>query len=955
MRPGLAPPRPAVTVLLAVMLTALPVRLAKAQADPSGHWRTWHTPHFRVHARVQDRLVARRAALQAERAYALLAQELVPPRGTIDLVLHDNADFSNGFTSVFPSPRIDVYLTPPAGDPQLARYDDWLRLVITHELTHAFHLDRTRGVWRLAQDVMGRAPGSFPNEWQPSWVKEGLAEYYESRLTTSGRLRGGMQDELLAAAARGGQWPRPGDATLLSPRWPAGYLPYAWGDRFFATEEAAAGDSVVPRFVEAGAAQLWPFATSRALRHAGGMGVERVWSAMRAHWDSLAHAGAAGSVVVRGLRAAPRPHLSPDGARLAYVEVTGRTDAHVVVRDLASGRAMASHRVTGQVHLAWLGDTVLVSQLEFTSPVTLREALYRWVPGRSWGRVPGSRRLARPFTGPDGAVMAVDVAAASDAVVRLGGGKRVALPLPDGDAWSYLATSPDGRWLAGARHRDGQWDIVAWPTGRPQDAIAVTSDQALDDDPTWSPTGDRVLFASERGGLSQILAYSINDRTLRRLTDAPAGARQPALARDGTLYYATFLWDGWAIARARPLALEPVAPPARAVLGRDTILTTTMRETSYRPWPSLLPHYWLPTWHRLAGGDWFVGARTTGVDAIGRTAYLAQVAVSPQRGRIEYQLDVTHQRWRATSLSASVTQTWDAFAALSTLSNGDTVTIGFGKRDLLAGLGVQRDWRRWRALVSARVEGLYEHTAYTIDSSRIAGVQLTKDHYDFVGAAATLSAQALSYPALAISPENGIAAGARYQHDWETTGPGWWNEWRGVAAAYLALPLPGFAHWVLAARAAAGVRDGPSADPYDLGGASGDPYEIVPGYVVGPGRRTFPLRGYPVTSVGYTRAAVGALELRVPVALVARGVGKLPLGLDRISLTGFAEAGGGWRAGDSPDAFALRDAGGELVVDGGVPQDAPIRVRVGVAVPLVAGLGVAAGAARGYAAFGTAF
>ena len=42
-------------------------------------------------------------------------------------------------------------------------------------------------------------------------------------------------------------------------------------------------------------------------------------------------------------------------------------------------------------------------------------------------------------------------------------------------------------------------------------------------------------------------------------------------------------------------------------------------------------------------------------------------------------------------------------------------------------------------------------------------------------------------------------------------------------------------------------------------------------------------------------------------------------------------------------------------MDAGVPQDAPIRIRTGVAVPLVAGLGVAAGTARAYVAFGTAF
>jgi len=182
-------------------LTLLAVSPLAAQTDPSGSWRTWHTTHFRVHAQARNASLAQKAAVEAERAYALLARELTPPRGTIDLALHDNVDFSNGFTTVFPSSRIAIFLTPPAGDPILGPYDDWLRMVITHELTHVFHLDRTRGLWRVVQRVLGRAPGSFPNSYQPSWVSEGLATYYETRLTTSGRLRAGLHDQLLASAA----------------------------------------------------------------------------------------------------------------------------------------------------------------------------------------------------------------------------------------------------------------------------------------------------------------------------------------------------------------------------------------------------------------------------------------------------------------------------------------------------------------------------------------------------------------------------------------------------------------------------------------------------------------------------------------------------------------------------------------------------------------------------------
>ena len=77
---------------------------AAAQIDPSGAWRTLHTPHFRIHFRPDYRDVAQRAAREAERAYGLLAAELHPPRGVVDLTLGDDIDASNGFAAE--SPRI---------------------------------------------------------------------------------------------------------------------------------------------------------------------------------------------------------------------------------------------------------------------------------------------------------------------------------------------------------------------------------------------------------------------------------------------------------------------------------------------------------------------------------------------------------------------------------------------------------------------------------------------------------------------------------------------------------------------------------------------------------------------------------------------------------------------------------------------------------------------------------
>ncbi|UCD24672.1 MAG: PD40 domain-containing protein, partial [Gemmatimonadota bacterium] len=607
----------------------------EGQVDPSGDWQTWHTEHFRVHAKAEYESFAFKGAREAERAYRLLATELRPPRGTIDMVLGDNVDFSNGYATVMPSNRMVIYLTPPSTAISTGNYDIWLRLVIVHELVHLFHLDRADGMWNVLQKVFGRAPGLFPNTYQPMWVTEGLATYYESKFSAAGRERGYYFEQLLVGAARDDEWPNPGEATFANRVWPAGSRPYAWGSRFFGAEIREFGDSLIPRYIDKTSRQLIVFNVNSPMKGAGTDGVDSGWERLRMNSQSD---GTTGELVVRGLRSEPRPRVSVDGRLLAYRNNDGKNIERLIVHDLERGEEVASHRTNLVEGLVWVDSSLFLTQLEFDTPVDIRSDLYRWTPGGEWTRLTRGSRDTDVFVSRFGrlGVIGLDTAVRGARTVDHVSMESATFPLPRADDWGRIAVSPGGEWVAAARHANGHWDIVVWPWDRPGQFEHVTSDRAMDADPVWSTDGTALMFASERRGMPQIYSYSMASKQTTRLTNEPTGAREPAISPSGTLYYSTALSDGYAIVRQQgPLLGADATVSLDQPLQVDSAPNIEVRGAGYTPWGALRPHFWIPIGHDEESSGFFIGALTAGVDAIERTAYNAAATVAPSTGRWE--------------------------------------------------------------------------------------------------------------------------------------------------------------------------------------------------------------------------------------------------------------------------------------------------------------------------------
>jgi hypothetical protein len=189
----------------------------------------------------------------------------------------------------------------------------------------------------------------------------------------------------------------------------------------------------------------------------------------------------------------------------------------------------------------------------------------------------------------------------------------------------------------------------------------------------------------------------------------------------------------------------------------------------------------------------------------------------------------------------------------------------------------------------------------------------------------------------------------------------------GVTSLYKSLDLPGFAHHVIAFRAAGGTTDERSIDLFSAGGISGTSLEVFPGFALGEQRRIFGVRGYPVSAEEGIRAYAATVEYRVPLAAPSRGFRFVPIFIDKTSLTLFGETGRAYCTANAAASSkgvcyqsavgnpAMTSAGAELNLDTGIRLDIPARVRFGVAFPLANREELRANGAQWYGSFGASF
>jgi hypothetical protein len=910
-------------LLLALALAGLAGAAGAASFPPGLRFRSVATSQVVVTYPQELEALARQAAALAtqildhhEKRYGVAVRPL-------HIVIADTSDDPNGFATPLPYPLVHIRAVAPDGSDDFGNHDGWLRLVLTHELAHVVHLEQARGVIGFGRKVFGRAPFLFPNTLTPGWFIEGLAAYEETEGTAFGRGRSSDWRMIRRVAALSGRYPED-RGTLGLDAWPGGQAAYIYGEGFARDLTARFGDATLPALARVHSGRIIPYTDEWTAQTVTGASFHERWKewqrslveTSRAEAEAIRERGLSETRVLtaRGIRQVG-PRFSPDGAWIAYTSRTLERYGEIrLVRPDGSGdRALA--RRNGGSSLSWSADgkTLVYDQPEVFRTFSVFSDLRTLDVGS--GR---SRRLTRglrardPDLSRDGRVVFVRELGGGSELFEIGldgkGLRQVTRSEPE-TGWSGPRVSPAGDRIAAARWSKGGFLDIVLVDPASGAVSELTHDRARDVEPAWTPDGARVVFRSDRDGVSNLYAVRVADRALFQVTNVVGGAFAPDVDPAGTqVAFAGYGPTGYDVQVAR-LAVEAQAPAAPFVdaygVTPEAPPPVAATDRPYRPFPTLLPRFWSPYVAGVFDGELQTGIVTAGVDPLFRHAYGLDLHYGYDTERLGLRGYYQYDRFRPTFV-VSLEDTSDPFT--------DGGYFRTQELNVRAGIPIQRSFRLAQSA----------SLAYRRRRETAAAVNEPRDRLDLGALEAAWSLSSARQFPYSVSPVEGFRLQLAYAKEDKAFGS---DVSLGKATADLRLYRRVFgATDALAVRVGGGTTHGQEnfVESYAIGGfPDASLLDVV---------RTNPavLRGYEDNAFRGRRLLYGNAEYRVPLAHPQRGIRSYPIFLRHVHATAFFDAAEVWnesfRAGDIKTA-----AGASLGADWVVFHRIPLTSAVGLA------------------------
>lgn len=934
-------------LFLLLLLCYLPAAYAKT--DPSFSWTTLTSPHFLVHFHQGEEALAKRAVVLAEDAHSKLVPRMKSaPSERTHIVLVDAMDDANGWATTLPYNLITLYITPPLGEPGFGAhpYDDWMRMLITHEYTHIVQMDMATGLPGVLQNIFGNL--YFPNMWQPRWMLEGLAVHEETELTGGGRNRSAAADMVMRMAVLENNFPHISHAANFTEQWPAGEVPYLFGGGFTEFISKKYGREKLADVSLEYSGRAWPFLVSSTAYRTFGTNYPVLWEEWKDTLSTRYQAqskqvqtqgvSASRTLTQRGYRNLA-PAISPDGKQIAYL-VENADEHHAIY--LMNIDGSADHKLLDNVtssgqSITWGpdGKGVYFTRTGMVRNTNLYNDIYYHDLGA--GR---DIRLTRNLRARDSAA-APDNSKLVFVISRLGKTQLATLALShEGEAreedivrlgvesenqYETPRYSPDGqRIVVGVRQPDGYKDI--WILDANGNKLAeLMHDRAIDGGAVWGADGKHIYFGSDRNGIFNLYACDLEQKKISQISNVLGGAFMPAIAPDGSeIVFANYSSQGYDIHalnndQANWKVADSYRDPYPVMHYNDSPVAT--EQSPYNPLQSLAPRLWFPNVGYSSYSGMLAGFFTLGSDAVERHRYVATALYGPDQQRVWYDLNYVYDGMYPSLLLQA--QDFDVSYA-GMFSPGPAVNpvydyiersrmfdaslvyplLGLDSQHLLS-LG-------YRNRTMSRLSGIpFGYTGVPPAQGKLVSGKVS---YRFN------NAEKYGY---SISPEDGRSVELGYEQIDKKLGSDFdlnkvtidWHE-------YIDLP---FDHQVLLVRAYAGRSSGDVIPQraFQLGGDNPGDFtlNVENNYVY--------LRGYPVNRYRGQKVGLLSTEYRFPVKNVEWGLANTPFFFKRVHGAVFYEAGSAWD--NTFDSRKVKRAVGvEARLDMSLAYMLPITVRAGL-------------------------
>lgn len=612
--------------------------------DPALEWKTLNTANFSVTYHQGGDEIARKVAAFAEEAFASLKNifGIVPSEKT-EIVLHDLNDFSNGFANNFPYNRIELFVSPPSVDDELAYFDDYLRLLIFHEYTHILHLDQVSGLPALINALFGKL--ILPNHAAPSWLIEGFATYIEGMVSGRGRLKSSLFRMYLRAGYLKDGLFTIDQLTDMPIHLPRGASAYLYGSLFLDFIFQKTGNIKFAEFMNDYGGKIIPYSlNTTAKKHFGKTFIEfygdfivHLKEVFQKEIEEIERSGVVqGTILTSGGEYKSRPVFADQEGSIAFIRNDGRDTASIVLIKPSKGCKVSQNCGGEEILFRCYGGCANLKsdgkgKLYFISGRYFKN--YRFyndlfeinIKTKKAERVTYGGRI-REFDLLPGGIVYSKCEFDRCSLNMLDQGSAVSREIfhdPEYKIVSHPAASGDGKRLVFTAFRKGQWDLylLNLETGK---VIRLTADENLERDAIFAPDGSGVIFSSDKGGIFN-LRYMIiecgdgGEFVERRITNVLLGAFQPSISGNALLFsvytpegYEISLMEDWQRFLSKDAEIIKIDDPP--IVSGEALPPIQAEE--YNPLESLKPRSVQPKFLFDSGGVSRAGFLITAVDAV---------------------------------------------------------------------------------------------------------------------------------------------------------------------------------------------------------------------------------------------------------------------------------------------------------------------------------------------------